>query len=296
MTHISSPKKNYEFNTIFQEEQNSIEYLFSKRWPNGFTCPYCERLNKKLAPAKNMTCSNCGHPTSITTNTIMHGTKKPLSQWLTCIWWLSSSQEGKSARDLQRVLKLSSYQTAWTWLQKLRLAMAMADKKKCSRMVEVASTSISSTGGNIASTALLTSTEIISPTGLTGRIKIAVVSSVNCETLKTFLTKSIKTGSSLLVPEEEPFHSIDKNRYTIISGSDMNRTQKITNRFEKWINEVHHGGVASKHLQLYLDEFCFHRNSTMLPDQAAKFNLLLSGVLNRKTLSYKNITSQDAKE
>jgi len=60
-------------------------------------------------------------------------------------------------------------------------------------------------------------------------------------------------------------------------------------------HEYSWGGVAAKHLQLYLDEFCFHSNAEMLPDREAIFNLLLSVVLNKKSLSYKIITSQSAK-
>ena len=39
------------------------------------------------------------------------------------IWHVTSQKNGTSALGLQRVLGLGSYQTAWTWLHKLRRAM-----------------------------------------------------------------------------------------------------------------------------------------------------------------------------
>jgi hypothetical protein len=292
----SFPKTLDEFKNLFLEENISLEFLFQKRWPQGFVCPYCAWQNEELRPAKTMICSHCGHPTSISTNTIMHGTKKPLSQWLICIWWLTSSPGGKSAKDLQRLLHLSSYQTAWAWLQKLRMAMALADKKKCSKTVEISSNTISFGGENLAKTPILAAAEIILPAGITGRIKMASVESVNRKTVNSFLNRKVEPGSSLIVPDEVSYQNINRNSFISVASSTIYRTREITESFKLWINTIHRGGVAAKHLQLYLDEFCFHSNAAMLPDREAIFNLLLSGALSKKSLSYKNLTSQPTKE
>ncbi len=292
----SFPETLDEFKRIFRDEESSLQFLFSKRWPNGFECPYCNWLNKDLLPTRTMTCSHCGHPTSITTNTIMHGTKKPLSQWLICIWWLTSTAGGNSAKDLQRLLKLSSYQTAWTWLQKLRMAMALADKKKCTETVELSSEPISLGGQSLDNPHILCGSEIILPAGITGRIKMASIRSLTSTSINTFLDEHVTSGSSLIVPEESAYNSINKNKFITITDPAMFRTRQIIKSFEIWINKIHRGGVAAKHLQLYLDEFCFRRNAEMLPDRKAVFDLLLSGVISRKPLSYKSIISQSTTE
>jgi hypothetical protein len=36
------------------------------------------------------------------------------------MWFVTSQKNGVSALGLQRVLGLGSYETAWTWLHKLR--------------------------------------------------------------------------------------------------------------------------------------------------------------------------------
>ncbi len=287
------------FRKEFHSETISQHFLFDKRWPQGFECPYCNWVNEEQQPAKTIICSHCGHPTSITTNTIMHGTKKPLSEWLVCIWWLASTDGGHSAKDLQRLLQLSSYQTAWTWLQKLRMAMAVADNKPCRGIVELCDNTISLGGDNRGKEQILAAAEIIMPSGITGRIKMQPFNELSNDTVTSFLAKHVAAGSSLVVPKNISYQGIDRNSYVTVTGSESATTfriEQIIKSFELWLQKIHRGGVANKHLQLYLDEFCFRSNSAMLPDNEAVFNLLLSGVLAKKSLSYKNLTSPSATE
>ena len=48
-----------------------------------------------------------------------------------------SQKTGASALGLQRILGLGSYETAWTWLHKLRRAMVRPDRDKLSGKIEV---------------------------------------------------------------------------------------------------------------------------------------------------------------
>ena len=59
---------------------------------------------------------------SLTAGTVFEGTRKPLRMWFLAMWFVTQ-KNGVSALGLQRVLGLGSYETAWTWLHKLRRAM-----------------------------------------------------------------------------------------------------------------------------------------------------------------------------
>jgi len=61
----------------------------------------------------------------------------PLALWFRAIWWVTSQKNGASALGLQRVLGLGSYETAWTWLHKLRRAMVRPGRDRLSGRVEV---------------------------------------------------------------------------------------------------------------------------------------------------------------
>ena len=79
----------------------------------------------------------CGRQTSVTAGTIFQDTRKPLTTWFRAMWWVTSQKTGASALGLQRVLGLGSYQTAWTWLHKLRRAMVRPGRDRLAGAVEV---------------------------------------------------------------------------------------------------------------------------------------------------------------
>ena len=82
-------------------------------------------------------CRACRGETSLTSGTIFEGTRKPLRMWFLAMWFVTSQKNGVSALGLQRVLGLGSYETAWTWLHKLRRAMVRPGRDLLSGAVEV---------------------------------------------------------------------------------------------------------------------------------------------------------------
>ena len=87
-------------------------------------------------------CRSCRRQTSVTAGTIFQDTRKPLVMWFRAMWYVTSQKNGASALGLQRVLGLGSYETAWTWLHKLRRAMIRPDRDRLSGWIEVDETFI----------------------------------------------------------------------------------------------------------------------------------------------------------
>jgi len=67
----------------------------------------------------------------------MHSTKKPITYWFKAMWWFTTRKSGVNATNLKDLLDLGSYDTAWTWLQKLRRCTIRKDREKLSGTVEV---------------------------------------------------------------------------------------------------------------------------------------------------------------
>ena len=82
-------------------------------------------------------CSDCHAQTSVTAGTVMHGTRTPLRVWFWAAYLVSTHQPGISAKQLQRQLGLSRYETAWLILQKLRRAMVAPEREPLRTEVEV---------------------------------------------------------------------------------------------------------------------------------------------------------------
>jgi hypothetical protein len=278
----------------FSDEDICLAFLFHKRWPQGFQCPYCQWQHQQFPPSRTIICAHCGHPSSITTNTIMHGSKKALSKWLLTIWWLCANETETSAKNLQRLLRLSSYQTAWTWLQKLRMAMGTTDNTACHGLVELGCAPVLPAWEKPNQALVIAAAETILPAGITGRIRMATIERLEPSAINAFLRTAVTAGSSVFAPGLPAYREVSQEGYLYVVDSptqNPHRAEQLIKSFEIWLNKVHRGGVALKHLQLYLNEFCFRSNSAMLPNLEAIFNLLLEGVLANKPKPYRELVS-----
>lgn len=277
------------FQHLFPTEAECIAFLFALRWPGGFVCPFCASRHPHLSLQRYLLCPHCGNRSSLTTGTLLHGTKKPMREWLLAIWWFSLSSFDASAKELQRLLELSCYQTAWTWLQKLRLAMAEADQERCQGVVELGCDSITPAKERRERALVLTVVEIVLAHGITGRIRMRHIGELNEQTLGRFLQEAVRATSTLLIGEQRLISMIaPTSTYTIVpSDQDISsRIQGLNRSFENCLHWVHRGGVTTRHLQQYLDEFCFRNNAGLLPDHKAVFNALVKGVLSGSIKQY----------
>ena len=126
-----------EFDKWFGKEEACREYLLRIRWPDGFRCPGCGGRKAWENQRNLLVCCGCGRQVSLTAGTVMQGSRKPLGMWFRAMWWICTQKTGGSAKGLQRLLGLGSYQTAWAWLHKLRRAMIRAGREPLVGPVEV---------------------------------------------------------------------------------------------------------------------------------------------------------------
>jgi hypothetical protein len=82
-------------------------------------------------------CADCGRQVSVIAGTILEQSKKPLALWFRAIFEVTASKQGISAAELQRKLGLGSYQTAWSWPQKIRSAMVGPNREPLAGEVEI---------------------------------------------------------------------------------------------------------------------------------------------------------------
>ncbi len=119
----------FDFQNKFPDENACFEYLYDKRWPNGFSCPRCSNPHGyKLVERKLMQCTKCKYQASVTAGTIFHKMRLPLASILWACFWIATSKKGISALELQRKLGIKSYPTAWALCHKIRHAMKSSDK------------------------------------------------------------------------------------------------------------------------------------------------------------------------
>jgi Transposase zinc-ribbon domain/ISXO2-like transposase domain len=145
MEYEDYPENFEQFITRFATEQDCYDYIVSLRWPKGFACPRCQNDRSWTSKRLLLICTECGHQTSITAGTIFQGTRKPLRLWFHVMWWMMSQKTGASAKNLQHTMGFRRYETAWTWLHKLRNAMIRPGRNRLKGTVEVDETFIGGT-------------------------------------------------------------------------------------------------------------------------------------------------------
>src|SRR5215216_6451526 len=112
------------FQARFGTDEQCRDYLFKARWPDGFRCTGCghdDAWRHKLRLIDE--CVACGKQHSLLAGTIFEQTKTGLARWFLAIYLVTSSKGGISAMELKRQMGFGSYQTAWSWLHKIRKAM-----------------------------------------------------------------------------------------------------------------------------------------------------------------------------
>src|SRR5207244_6095765 len=117
-------------------EEPCQQYLAECRWPEGFKCPRCAHpRGYALVGRRRWECAACGRQVSLTSGTVLHNTKTPLTLWLWAAYLMTTDKRGVSALLLQRQLGFRRYEHAWMTLHKLPRAMVNrgCDTLRCCR-------------------------------------------------------------------------------------------------------------------------------------------------------------------
>jgi transposase-like protein len=221
-----------------------------------------------------MHCKACGHQVSVTAGTIFHATRSPLRLWFQAMWWVTTQKNGASALGLQRVLGLGSYETAWSWLHKLRRAMVRPGRDQLVGEIEVDETFVGGVeegGGrrHIGKKALVVIAAEVRGRGM-GRIRIGRVRDSSADSILPFVRQAITPGSVVVTDGLPTYQGLPAegyvHRHKVIRGSAKNadellpRVHRIASLLKRWLLGTHHGRVERPHLPYYLDEFTFRFN------------------------------------
>ena len=141
---VDFPMSLVDFQRRFPDEAACAAWLFEARWPTGFRCPACDHDKAWPHGRKALTyeCAACGRQTSVTAGTIMHGSKLPLTVWFWAAYLMATHSNGISALQLQRLLALGSYKSAWLLCAKLRRAMVAPARALLAGIAEIDETEI----------------------------------------------------------------------------------------------------------------------------------------------------------
>jgi len=294
-----------EFESEFNTEEACRDYIFNIRWPNGFVCPKCGHEKVWLIGKTLFQCASCRYRSSVISGTIFQDTHKSLTMWFRAMWWVTSQKNGASALGLQKVLGLGSYETAWSWLHKLRHAMVRPGRDKLSGYVEVDDSYFGGEHegkqgrGSDNKVLVVIAAEV--KDGKIGRIRISHVRDASGECLLKFVQETVEKGSTINTDGWVGYSVISDAGY-VHEVSLAKETQKsellphvhlIISLVKRWLLGTHQGAISNKHLDYYLDEFTFRFNRRTSNNRGKLFYRLVQNAVIVEPVTYNHIINPE---
>lgn len=269
------PRTWQEFEAWFPEEGACRLYLERLRWPDGFTCPRCGSRQGWRSKRGLWVCGGCQRQTSVTAGTVFADTHSLLRTWFATAWYVTGQKQGVSALGLQAVLGLGSYETAWSWLHKLRRAMVRPGRDQLFGDVEMDETYVGgpepwSFGRRTTSKSIVAIAVERRGRVKLGRVRMARVPNLSIPTMTDFATAALEPGSTIRTDGLSSYRGLVAAGYrhqviTLKAVEEpahvaMPAVHRVASLLQRWLLGTHQGAVRVQHLDYYLDEFTFRFN------------------------------------
>ena len=237
-----------EFQAVFPTDAACAQYLETTRWPDGFTCGKCgvqgEPYRFPTRSSVVLRCRICKANTSLTAGTVMQSTHTALSVWFWGAYLVTTQTPGQSARQFQRQLGLSRYETAFQILHKLRAGMVRPARDRIGGEypVEVDECLIGGrTRGegrgvhhmtNVVGAVEVRTRKAESPrrkrSVYAGRLRLRVIPNRSAQSLLPFVQESVEAGSTVRTDAWTGYDTLTAHGYhheRLILGGDPEKAE-----------------------------------------------------------------------
>jgi len=199
----------------------------------------------------------------------MHGTRTPLRAWFWAAFLVATHHPGISAKQLQRQLGLSRYETAWLMFQKLRRAMIAPERTLLTQDVEIDEFYLGGheeglKGGRQRGKKALCGVAIEVRGQGSGRLRLAVLPDVSGPARLAFTQATTAPGARWCAPRAAVLKTLAKHGYdhrrrpqsSAVAGEQLlPRAHRAISNLKAWMDGTHRG-ISDRHLAVYLDEYC----------------------------------------
>ncbi|MEE8169759.1 MAG: IS1595 family transposase, partial [Phycisphaerae bacterium] len=266
-------------------EEQARQYLERLRWPDGPVCPHCSnkniaRLNGQAHRPGLYKCRGCRKQFSVTVGTIFERSHIPLRKWVMATYMICTSKKGVSALQLQRMLGLKSYKSAWFMAHRVRFAMRCEPlQSKLRGVLEADETYVG--GKNIPGSKQgpgTLKTPVLALVQRGGTVRTRVTNRVTPANLRAFIDDNADKRSTLMTDELRAYRTIGRqfkrHGHVLHGAREFARGDAYTNTAESFFallkrgmyGTFHHCG--KQHLQRYCDEFAFRWDHRKASDHA----------------------------
>jgi len=289
----------FEFFEKFPTENDAIDFIVETKYRDGYVCPKCGCVHHKIYHQKynrrNLYCNNCKSEFSALSGTIFEHTHLDLRMWLFAINLVLIARKGISGLQLQRELGMVSYKGAFRMLKLIRYAMGTeAHKDTFEAIVEIDETYVGGkprkrngekkkskrgrgtnktpvvgvverSSGRIYAKVALPNKE---GKKLSGKQLLSILDEV-CKSNTTVMTDQLSSYGILDGKTDRKYIHIKIDHsmtYSLGDGKHTNTIESCWAILKRGVYGIYHH-ISARHLQEYVDEFCYRLNHRQ-PDSA----------------------------
>lgn len=259
-----------DFNTKFPDDDACLEWLKQNRWPEGITCPKCQKVTKhhKVTGRPVYSCDFCGHQVSPMAGTIMKKSVTPLKLWFYAMFLMASTRCGISAKQLERELGVT-YKTAWRIFTQIR-SMLTDNVVLEGSSVEADETYIGGKRHGKRGRGAEGKTPVFGIAQRQGKVIAKVVPNVQANTLLPIIEERVLQKSTVYTDELPSYDKLPMLGYQhkrihhaskvyVMGDIHTNTIDGFWSLIKRGISGVNHA-VSAKYLPNYLNEYAFRYN------------------------------------
>lgn len=268
----------------FPTQEACLEYLEKVRWGGKPICPYCKSPKSTPMPnERRYHCNSCNTSYSVTVGTIFHKTHLDLQKWFLAVSLILNAKKGISARQLCRDLEVNK-NSGWFMGMRVRRAMSERGQRELLEgIVEMDETYVggkprkgnSGSGGGQAERKRGRGTKKTPVVGMIERggdvqAEARLDRILNNKKMMAIAKSHINPETSTVITDQyggyyyfyKKFeHRIVDHRYKYADGPiHTNNIESFWALLKRGIYGQYHA-VSKRHLNKYIDEFCYRHNN-----------------------------------
>ena len=273
-------------NPIFHDEAKATAHMEADRWPDGVYCPLCGSVNVHRMAGKTQAgmflCNDCRDKFTVRTGTVFERSHIPLHKWLMATHIMAASKKSVSALQLQRMLGLGSYRSAWFLCHRIREAMKPAKVGSLGGQNKVVESDESVFGGKKKNRAFATKEPkkqiVLTLVERNGDSHSFHIANVKAKTLRDTIVRVVDRQSHLVTDELTSYPPVGRefaghstvnhsaSEYVRLGGfAHVNTAEARFSLMKRAVFGAHHS-ISEAHLHRYLSEWDFKWNTRQLKD------------------------------